>query len=110
MAIGYTPKYKKEFPLADLTQQQCIALGIEAAKFLGWDVFYTSGAGFKVFTKRNAFLSTNHLIKFIVVADTVSIESLSLGTEMIDFGKNKENINNLVSTIEKLRPTSRSKN
>lgn len=103
MAIGYTPKYNKEFPLADLTQQQCIALGIEAAKSLGWDVFYTSGAGFKIFTKRNAFLSTNHRIKFIVVADTVSIESLSLGTEMIDFGKNKENINNLVSAIEKLR-------
>jgi rhomboid protease GluP len=103
MAIGFTPKYNKEFPLIDLTQKQYIALGIEAAKSLGWDVFYTSSVGFKVFTNKNAFFSTNHLIKIVIVADTVSVESLSLGTEMIDLGKNKKNINKLISAIEELR-------
>lgn len=51
MAVGFTPKYNYEFPLADLTQQQYIALGIEAAKSLGWDIVYVSSAGFKAFTK-----------------------------------------------------------
>ena len=104
MAVGFTPKYNNAFPLTDLTQQQYIALGIEAAKSLGWDIFYASGVGFKAYINKKSFLSTNQLIKFTIVADNVGIESLSLGTEMVDFGKNKKNVNKLISAIEELKP------
>lgn len=104
MAIGFTPKYNDEFPLADLTQQQYIALGIEAAKSLGWEIVYTSRAGFKAFTNKNVFFSANQLIKVVIAANNVSVESFSAGTEMVDFGKNKKNVNRLISAIEELKP------
>ncbi|WGQ10021.1 rhomboid family intramembrane serine protease [Pedobacter gandavensis] len=104
MAVGFNPKYNDEFPLADLTQKQYIALGIEAAKFLGWDIIYASSSGFKAYTNKNVFFSANQLIKVVIVANNVSIESFSVGTEMVDFGKNKKNVNQLISAIEELKP------
>ncbi|WP_316820278.1 rhomboid family intramembrane serine protease [Pedobacter gandavensis] len=104
MAVGFIPRYNDEFPLADLTQQQYIALGIEAAKSLGWDIVYTSSAGFKAYTNKNAFFLTNQLIKVVIVANNVRVESFSLGNEMFDFGKNKKNIKQLISAIEELKP------
>ncbi|WEK17429.1 MAG: rhomboid family intramembrane serine protease [Candidatus Pedobacter colombiensis] len=102
MAVGFTPRYSNELALPDLTQQQYIALGIEAAKSLGWDIVYTSNAGFKAYTNKNVFLSTNQLIKVVIVADNVYMESSSLGSEMVDFGKNKKNVNQLITAIEEL--------
>jgi len=104
MAVGFTPKYNYEFPLADLTQQQYIALGIEAAKSLGWDIVYVSSAGFKAFTNKNAFFFPNQLIKIVIIANNVSVESISAGNEMFDFGKNKKNVNQLISAIGELKP------
>lgn len=104
MAVGFTPKYNYEFPLADFTQQQYIAVGIEAAKSLGWDIIYVSSAGFKAYTNKNVFFSANQLIKVVIIANNVSIESFSVGTEMIDFGKNKKNVNQLMAAIEELKP------
>lgn len=105
MAVGFTPKYNDEFPLVDLTQQQYIALGIEAAKSLGWDIVYASSSGFKACTNKNVFLYKNQLIKVVIVANNVSVESSSIGAEMVDFGKNRKNVNQLISAIEELKPS-----
>lgn len=103
MAVGFTPKYTLDSSLDDLTQQQYIALSIEAANSLGWKVFHSSSSGFKAHTDRTIF-STNQLIKVKIIAGAVSIESSSLGTEMIDFGRNRRNINQLITAIEDLKP------
>lgn len=99
MAIGFTPKYSTEFELTDLTTQHFIILGIKAAESLGWKVFYTSSVGFKVDTNRGMF-ANNELIKVTIVESLATLESLSLGNGMIDFGKNKRNIKRLITAIE----------
>lgn len=105
MAVGFTPKYIGEYSLGNFTPQQLIILSIKAAESLSWKVFYSSRAGIKVDTARGMF-STNELIKVKIIDGLATLESSSLGNGMIDFGKNKRNINRLISTIEALKEES----
>lgn len=100
MAIAFTPKHKEEYPLSDFTPQQYIALSLSAATTLGWKVFDASKVGFKAYTNDGTF-AQKELIRFKIIGDHVSIESSTLGTAMVDFGKNKKNVNKLFAAIKK---------
>lgn len=104
MATGFNPKHTKSYFLADLTAPEFIALAIEAVKVLKWEVFYVSNNGFKADTG-SSFSSSRHEVKVRISDGMATLESISLTGEMIDTGKNKWNLDHLISTIESIKPT-----
>ncbi len=102
MAFGLSPKHIEELPLDNLTTEQFLVLAIEAAKTLGWNVGYTSETGFIAFTKFS-MSSWSEEVKVKIDGDNANLKSECTGSQMVDWGKNKKNIENLVSTFNKLK-------
>jgi rhomboid protease GluP len=104
MAIGFTPKHIEDFPIIGLTKEQFLILAIETAKKMEWEVGYISDVGLIAFTN-NGMFSRNAEIKIKIEYGLANLNSASTGNEMIDWGKNKENIQEFISTFEKLKLT-----
>jgi len=102
MAFGFSPKYTQELPLESLTPEQFLALSIEAATQLGWDVGYKSGKGFIAYTSFSMTTGSEEVKVKIEVGQAV-LKSESTGTQMVDWGKNKRNIESLINEIEELK-------
>ena len=51
MAFGISPKYAQDISLEGLTEEQFLALTIEAVKALGWNVGHINKGGFNAYTK-----------------------------------------------------------
>lgn len=98
MAFGFTPKFELDSTLNDLTPQQYIVIALEAAKQLDWDITYTSRTGFLAI--KRSMWSQSYELKITVDEIYAHIISASLGQGMYDWGKNKSNINELISEIE----------
>jgi rhomboid protease GluP len=45
MAFGFTPKYEEQISLDGLTPQQFLALCVETAERMQWNILYKSNAG-----------------------------------------------------------------
>jgi rhomboid protease GluP len=104
MAVGFTPKHVEDLPLDNLTPQELITLAAEAIKRLNWEVSYISNSGLIASTNNGVF-SRNFEFKINITDGLAKLTSLSLGNEMMDFGKNKKNIANFVSEFNELRLT-----
>lgn len=97
MAFGLSPKYIQELSFDNLTSEQLLVLTIEAAKKLDWNVGYTSENGFIAFTKFS-MSSWSEEVKVKIEGNNANLKSECTGSQMVDWGKNKENIN-LVSSL-----------
>ena len=104
MAFGFTPKHVEDFPLNDLTQQQFLVLANESARKVGWQISYLSDNGLIGYTD-NGMFSTDAEIKIKIEDGIATIRSASIGSELMDWGRNKKNIANFISTFEALKPT-----
>ncbi|MDB5122762.1 MAG: gluP [Mucilaginibacter sp.] len=104
MAFGFSPKYIEEFPLDDLTSEQFLVLAIQSAQQLGWDVGYKGADGFVAYTPFSMSSWTEE-VKVTISGNAAVLKSECTGTQMVDWGKNKRNIENLVSTIDELKAT-----
>ncbi len=104
MAIGFTPKSIEDFPLNDLSQEQFLVIANETAIKMKWDVSYISDSGLIAYTNKGMF-SWNAEIRINIENGIANIKSSSTGSEMIDWGKNKKNIANFISTFNELRST-----
>ncbi|MCD6019829.1 MAG: peptidase [Bacteroidetes bacterium] len=104
MAIGFTPKHIIDFPLNDLTQEQFLVIANEATRKMQWNIGYISTSGLIAYTD-NGIFSRNSEIKIKLSSDVATINSASTGNEMMDWGKNKENINGFLAAFEALRTT-----
>lgn len=102
MAFGLSPKYIQDLPLDNLTPEQFLALAIEAAKKLDWNVGYISETGFIAFTKFS-MSSWSEEVKVKIDGNNANFKSECNGSQMVDWGKNKANIENLVATINELK-------
>ena len=102
MAFGLSPKHIEELPLDNLTTEQFLVLAIEAAKKLEWNVGYTSETGFIAFTKFS-MSSWSEEVKVKIDGNNANLKSECTGSQMVDWGKNKKNIENLVSTFNELK-------
>lgn len=102
MAVGFTPKYKEDFAIHGLTQQQFLVLANEAAVKMEWKVVYLSDNGLIAYTD-NGLLARNAEIKIKIENDIASIQSTSTGNEMVDMGKNKKNVHSFISNLEELK-------
>jgi rhomboid protease GluP len=104
MAVGLNPKYSVEYTLNTLTPQQFLVLAKEAVAKLGWSSGYISHTGLIAYTN-NGMLGRNSEIKIKLENGSVKLSSVSTGGEVIDWGKNKQNINELVSLVDQLKTT-----
>jgi len=98
MAFGLSPKYIQDLPLDNLTPEQFLVLAIEAAKKLDWNIGYTSETGFIAFTKFS-MSSWSEEVKIKISGDNANLKSECTGSQMVDWGKNKENIEELIRTF-----------
>ncbi|TCC91897.1 rhomboid family intramembrane serine protease [Pedobacter frigiditerrae] len=100
MAFGLTPKHTEEIYLTDLSPEQFLALAIETANQLKWQINYVSETGIIAYTNKGLF-SWNADIKILMqYGNTIFITSESAGNEMIDWGKNKKTVNQFLDTFE----------
>lgn len=104
MAIGFTPKYIEEYPLSDLTQEQFLVIANESMKKMQWNVGHISNNGLVAYTD-NGIFSRNSEIKIKIENGIANLKSASTGSEMIDWGKNKGNINDFIATFNELKST-----
>lgn len=102
MAVGFTPKHVEEYPLADLTKKQFLVLAIETALEFAWKIDSVSENGFIAVTD-NGMFSWNAEVKIIINNESATIVSISLGNEMMDWGKNKQNIAEFIENCEEIK-------
>ena len=102
MAFGLSPKHIGNLALDNLTNEEFIVLAIESAKKLDWNISHTSENGFIAFTKFS-ISSWSEEIKVIIDNDNAILKSECTGNQMVDWGKNKKNIDDFISTFNKLK-------
>jgi len=89
MAFGFTPKHAVDLSLDSLTHQQFLVTALDIAKELEWDVRYISETGLMAISTAKMF-KWKSKITIRVEEDMVNIKSESIGSEMMDLGKNKK--------------------
>jgi rhomboid protease GluP len=79
-----------------------LALALEAVKKLDWLIGYKSETGFMAFTT-TSMESWSEEIKVIAEGQTIRLTSECTGGQLIDWGKNRRNIERLLQKIEELK-------
>lgn len=101
MAIGFTPKYTEEIPLNGEGEQSFLVRTVEAVRQLGWKILQLSESGVIVYTDKGAF-SWNAELRVTIKEEYVRIESTSVGSEMVDWGRNKKIVNQFLAAYNEL--------
>lgn len=104
MAIGFTPKQIGKFSTSDLSKQEVIILTLETLKKLDWKVVYLSETEIIARTKFS-FSSWMEEVQLKIGVDEITIKSECTGAQMMDWGKNKRNIDAFISTFDSLKST-----
>ncbi|MFK8037979.1 MAG: hypothetical protein AB8B74_06800 [Crocinitomicaceae bacterium] len=88
--IGFTPKFKDSFQ-TKLSISAFIAIGLKTVEKIGWDIVYYDETSIEAKRKNDSDSWTE---KITIIYDTgnVNVQSVSLGQEMIDFGKNSKRV------------------
>jgi rhomboid protease GluP len=98
MAFGFSPKHVEEVQLDTLDKDYYLALAIEAAKQLKWNVGFISETGFIAYTNFS-MTSWSEEVTLKIEDQVVTIKSECTGNQFMDWGKNKKNIKSLLSQI-----------
>jgi rhomboid protease GluP len=101
MAVGFTPKHIEEVPLFGLTQEEYLVIALDAAKEMKWKVSYKSKSGLIAFTD-NGIFSWNAEVRIKTENGYANLKSSSTGNEMMDWGKNKKNIEKFILSFNAL--------
>jgi len=104
MAVGFTPKHLENIPLSNLTKEQFLVIAHESLKKLDWELAYTSANGLIAYTSSKMF-SWNSEFKIVFEDDFAVITSTSVGSEMVDWGKNKKRVNRFITAFDELKTT-----
>ena len=104
MAFGISAKHNEDLPLDNLSQQQFLVLAIEAAKKLGWSLGQISETEFLAYTKFS-MSSWSEEVRVTINDTTANLVSRCTGSQLMDWGKNKTNIENFISTFNELKNT-----
>jgi rhomboid protease GluP len=102
MAIGFSPKHSEELPLNGLTPQQFLIVALATAEKLGWSISHAGSNGFIAYTAFS-MSSYSEEVKCIIGEDSANIKSECTGSQMMDWGKNKSNIEAFTDTFTELR-------
>jgi len=100
MAFGLPAKYIYSYNLGDLDKEHFLVFAIEATTRpeLDWDVSSISETGFTAYTKFS-MRSWSEEVTVKIEDGVVNIKSECIGPQIMDWGKNKVNIEDLFSEI-----------
>lgn len=99
MAFGFSPKHVREYKLHNLNSDTFLVFAIEAASNLGWDVSFINESGFIAYTKIS-WKSWSEEVSVRLDSGVAIIKSETTGSQIVDWGKNKRNVENLLQGIE----------
>ena len=102
MSIGFTQKHVEEIGVDNLTTEQFLSIAIEASRLIGWVFSNVHEKGFIAYTNNGVF-SWNAEIRLKINNGFALLQSQSRGNEIIEFGKNKENLQRFISTFYDLK-------
>ncbi|MES2725648.1 MAG: rhomboid family intramembrane serine protease [Bacteroidota bacterium] len=104
MAIGLTPRHTETIVLTDLTEQQFLIIAIETAQQLNWEFSYISHSGFIAYTNNDPLMWLAE-VRVKIKNGLVYITSSSMGTELVDWGKNKKIILEFMAAFDEGKST-----
>ncbi|MGN6533152.1 MAG: rhomboid family intramembrane serine protease [Ginsengibacter sp.] len=102
MAFGLSPKYMHEVYLENFSNEQFLIISLEAAKILGWNIGQITETGFNAYTK-SSLSSWNEEILVRIDNGFAKLKSTCLGQQLMDWGKNKKNIEKFTNTINEIK-------
>ncbi|MES2620999.1 MAG: hypothetical protein V4615_09110 [Bacteroidota bacterium] len=102
MAVGFTPQHQEELPYNELTSHQFLAIAIQTARQLEWKLSHTSPNGFIAYTKMS-WKSFSYKITLKLEENTATIKSESTGTEMVDWGRNKKQVDQFTTAFSETK-------
>lgn len=102
MAVGLTPQHQEELLLEELTPEQFLAVALEAATKLDWNISYVSPTGFIAYTKFS-MSSFSEEVKLKMEDGKATLNSKCTGSQMIDWGKNKKNVNAFITAFSEIK-------
>jgi rhomboid protease GluP len=102
MAFGFTPKFEQSLDLNGLNPEHYLVIALDAAKQLDWTITNVTKTGFTAYTGFS-MRSWNEEVNVIINEDTVQLQSRCLGNQIMDWGKNKDNLESLIAESEKVQ-------
>lgn len=102
VSFGFSPKQIDSLPISDLNKKQLFVLAFEAVKKLNWNVGYISESGFIAYTKFS-FSSWSEEVKIKIEVGNINIKSECTGNQLVDWGKNRKNIDSFFASFQKTR-------
>lgn len=102
MAFGFSPKHVQDFQLDNLDNEQFLVLALEAAFKLDWNVSFISKTGFIAYTKFS-WSSWSEEVTVKIDEGIATIKSECTGSQLMDWGKNKKNIEYLLAKFEEVK-------
>ncbi|HVY74737.1 MAG TPA: rhomboid family intramembrane serine protease [Puia sp.] len=91
MAIGLHPSYSTAFAISSLTKEQFLALAHDTAVLMTWKIVSRNADGFTAITTYRQ-TKANEQVEVIVEDQVVNIKSRSIAPEILDWGRNKNNV------------------
>jgi len=101
MAFGFSPRYHRDIQLNDLTTENFLVLAIESARRFEWELGPIHANGFVAYTKFSLGSWSEEVT--VTIGDSVTLKSECAGSQLFDWGKNKQNIDALINAIQALK-------
>ncbi|MGV3764872.1 MAG: rhomboid family intramembrane serine protease [Chitinophagaceae bacterium] len=101
MAFGLTPRYSQEQKIENRSDEQLQVLAIEAALKLDWNIAYTERNQLIAHT-RFSFSSWSEEVTVNIADGVLDIKSECTGNQIIDWGKNRKNVERFIATVQDL--------
>jgi rhomboid protease GluP len=105
MSFGFTPKFTMDVALDGLTPRHFLALCINTANALDWDIRYVSDSGLIALTEK-MMLRRKQEVTIRIYEDYANIRSESTGNEIMDLGRNRKNIQEFTDHFAEIKASS----
>jgi len=102
MAFGLTPKFKRDLKPDDISTEQFLIVAVETVKSIGWNISQITENGLIAYTK-TSFSSWGEEFRITINGETAVLESISTGSQMTDWGKNKTNTDSFAQKFYELK-------
>ena len=102
MAFGLSPKHVQTMETSGLSNEEFVVIALEAVKKLEWNSSYISQKGLIAYTG-SSFSSNGEELKVTRDGSLVSVKSECTGGQMVDWGRNKRNVEDFILTFNEIK-------
>ena len=99
MAFGISPKHVRDQIFHSLTYEEILVTAVEAARKLNWKIGFTSQRAFIAYTKFS-MNSWGEEVNVNVEHQKLIVKSECTGSQLIDWGKNKQNVEAFLNAFQ----------